>query len=256
MTAPVLYEARGPVAILTLNRPVQRNSINPELADALREAVQRFETDPDIRVAILTGAGDAFCAGMDLKAFLQGEGDKILFGPNRFAGFVDAERTKPVIAAVNGPALAGGFEIALACDLIVASDTAFFGLPEVGVGIFAVAGGPFRLARKIPPARALELALTTDRLSASDAHAFGLVNRLVPREQVLEAALDLAARIARNAPLGVAATLAVCRAAAAQGERDLWKLSEQLWPQVAASSDAIEGPRAFTEKQKPVWSGT
>ncbi len=200
MTDTVLYESRGPVAILTLNRPDQRNSVNVELANALRAALARFEADAAARIAILTGAGHVFSAGMDLKAFLDGDGDAIIFGEGRFAGFIDAPRTKPVIAAVNGPALAGGFELALACDLIVASDTAFFGLPEPGVGIFACAGGPFRLARKIPPAKALELALTADRLGAAEAHALGLVNRLSPPDQVLATALDLAERILRNAP--------------------------------------------------------
>lgn len=254
MTTPVLYETRGAVAVLTLNRPEQRNSVDAALAGALRNAMDRFAADPAIRVGVVTGAGPVFCAGMDLKAFLNGEGDDILFGANRFAGFVDAPRTKPLIAAVNGPALAGGFEIALACDLIVAAETASFGLPEVGVGIFACAGGPFRLARRIPPAKALEVALTGDRLSAQEAAELGLVNRLVPAGEALDAALVLADRIARNAPLGVAATLAVGRAAAALGEAEFWALSDRLWPDVAASQDAVEGPRAFAEKRRPIWS--
>jgi enoyl-CoA hydratase/carnithine racemase len=192
---------------------------------------------------------------MDLRAFLGGDGDAILFGENRFAGFVDAPRSKPIIAAVNGPALAGGCELALACDLIVASDTAFFGLPEPGVGIFACAGGPFRLARKIPPARALELALTADRLSVTDAAALGLVSRVVPGDRLLDSALDLAERILRNAPRSIAATLALCRAAGAQAEAELWALSDQLWADITTSEDAVEGPRAFTEKRPPRWSG-
>lgn len=256
MTDLVLYETRGTTAILTLNRPEQRNSVDAALAAALRAAVARAEADPAVRVGIVTGSGPVFCAGMDLKAFLGGEGDTILFGENRFAGFVDAPRTKPMIAAVNGPALAGGFEIALACDLIVAAQTAVFGLPEVGVGIFACAGGPFRLARKIPPARALELALTGDRLSAEEGHALGLVNRVVPAEEVLEAALELAGRISRNAPLGVAATLAVARAVQAAGEQEFWRLSDALWADVKSSADAAEGPRAFAEKRQPAWTGS
>ncbi len=254
MSDLVLYETRGPVAILTLNRPEQRNSVDAALAEALRAAMARLEADPAVRVGIVTGNGSVFCAGMDLKAFLGGEGEAILSGENRFAGFVDAPRNKPMIAAVNGAALAGGFEIALACDLIVAAETAVFGLPEVAVGIFACAGGPFRLARKIPPAKALELALTADRLTAQEGHALGLVNRVVAAEEVLEAALALAHRIARNAPLGVAASLALGRAAQAADERVFWALSDALWSDVKASADAVEGPRAFAEKRPPVWS--
>jgi enoyl-CoA hydratase len=255
MSDTVLYETRGAIAVLTLNRPEQRNSVDVELTRALRAELARFEADDAARIAILTGAGSVFCAGMDLKAFLDGDGDTIIFGEGRFAGFIDAPRSKPVIAAVNGPALAGGCELALACDLIVASETAFFGLPEPGVGIFACAGGPFRLARKIPPAKALELALTGDRLGAAEACALGLVNRLSPPDQVLDTALALAERILRNAPRAVAATLALLRAQTAVAERDLWALNDRLWAEVATSEDAVEGPRAFTEKRPPQWSG-
>ena len=165
----VRIERDGSIAVLTLNRPEAHNAINSEMTDALRSALAEVEADQTVRVIILTGAGNSFCAGMDLGAFLDGQGNDILFGENRFAGFVDAPRSKPVIAAIEGAALAGGCEIALACDLIVASETAVFGLPEVGVGIIPVAGGAFRLARKIPPAKALELVLTADRMSAFDA---------------------------------------------------------------------------------------
>lgn len=255
MSETVLYEQRGEVVVLTLNRPEQRNAVNLELTGALRAALARFEADASARVGILTGAGAVFSAGMDLKAFLDGDGDAILFGEGRFAGFVDAARTKPVIAAVDGPALAGGCELALACDLVVASEAAVFGLPEPGVGIFACAGGPFRLARRIPPAKALELALTADRLPATEAHALGLVNRLAPPGEALEGALDLAERILRNAPRAVDATFALFRAAATAAERDLWDLNDRLWAEVAATDDAREGPRAFTEKRRPRWTG-
>lgn len=255
MNETVLYETRGEVAILTLNRPKQRNSVNIEVTDGLRAALARVEADPGVRIAILTGNGDVFCAGMDLSAFLAGDGDAILWGEGRFAGVVDATRSKPLIAAVNGPALAGGFELALACDLIVASETAFFALPEPKVGIFACAGGPFRLARKIPPAKALELALTAERLSAKDASAMGLVNRLTEPDQVLEGALDLASRILLNAPLAISATLALSRAAAAQAEQALWVLNDRLWSDVGTSRDAVEGPEAFLQKRRPEWSG-
>lgn len=256
MTGLVQYERRGPVAILTLNRPEARNAINSAMTDALRDALNRFEKDSEIRVGILTGAGKTFCAGMDLKAFLGGEGDAILSGEGRFAGFVDAERSKPIIAAVEGPALAGGFELALACDFIVASETATFGLPEVGVGIFACAGGTFRLARRIPPAKALELCLTAARISAEEARDLGLLNYLAPPGVALAAAEDLARKIAANAPLAVAASLEIGRRAEAQSEAELWQLTDRLWQRVSHSEDAVEGPRSFAEKRKPAWKGT
>ena len=256
MTGLVLYERRGATAVLTLNRPDARNAIDAAMAGALREAVQRFEADDTARAGILTGAGSTFCAGMDLKAFMGGEAEAILFGEGRFAGFVDADRSKPMIAAVEGPALAGGFELALACDFIVASETASFGLPEVGVGIFAVAGGAFRLGRRIPPAKALELCLTADRIPAREASELGLLNRLVPAGGALAAAEELAARITRNAPAAVAASLRVGRSAQAVAERELWALCDRLWDTVAATEDASEGPRAFAEKRPPRWTTT
>jgi enoyl-CoA hydratase/carnithine racemase len=254
MTDLVLYETRGPVAVLTLNRTATRNAVDAAMAEALGAAVARIEADAQARVAVLASAGDVFSAGMDLKAFLGGEGDKILFGPGRFAGFVDAERKKPIIAAVEGPALAGGFEIALACDMIVASKAAVFGLPEVSLGIFAVAGGAFRLSRRIPPAKALELCLTAERIGAAEAHELGLLNALVDPGQALKTAMDLAVRIAGNAPDAVAASLRLARASQAPLERELWALSEELWASVSATLDAEEGPRAFVEKREPIWT--
>jgi len=250
----ILFVTDGPVAIITLNRPKQRNAVNADLAGALRSAVQKFETDPTLRVAILTGSGANFCAGMDLAAFLEGDGDAILFGEGRFAGFVDAKRTKPIIAAVEGAALAGGMELALACDMIVAGENASFGLPEVGVGIFPVAGGAFRLARKIPPAKALQLCLTAERLSAKEGHAFGLVNALAKDGDVLIAAKSLAKAITRNAPLAVAAVFAISRKVASENEAEMWEMCENLWSSVDSSTDAIEGPTAFKEKRSPIWS--
>lgn len=256
MSDPVTYIRRGSVAILTLNRPDARNAIDARMTGALRAALARFEADDGARVGILASSGPSFCAGMDLKAFLGGEAETILNGEGRFAGFVDADRAKPMIAAVEGPALAGGFELALACDFIVASDTAFFGLPEVGVGIFACAGGTFRLARRIPPAKALELCLTAARLSAAEAQALGLLNALVPAGEALVAAENLALRIAANAPLAVAASLKIGRRAQAVDEQALWALTDRLWQDVVRSQDAVEGPRSFAEKRKPVWKGT
>lgn len=252
----VLFATDGPVAIITLNRPKQRNAVNAELAGALRTAVDRFEANPELRVAILHGAGTTFCAGMDLAAFLDGQGGDILFGEGRFAGFVDAERTKPIIAAVEGAALAGGMELVLACDMIVAGENASFGLPEVAVGIFPVAGGAFRLARKIPQAKALQLCLTAQRLTAKEAHAFGLVNELAPDGEVLTSAKNLAAQITRNAPLAVAAVFAINRKVATENEDQMWAMCEDIWGAVASSADAIEGPSAFKEKRRPLWSSS
>ncbi|MFT7596772.1 MAG: enoyl-CoA hydratase [Paracoccaceae bacterium] len=252
--APVLLEREGSLAILTLNRPDQHNSVNVEMANALRSAIAEVEVDTSVRVVILAGAGKSFCAGMDLGAFLDGHGNEILFGENRFAGFVDAPRTKPIIAAIEGAALAGGCEIALACDMIVASETATFGLPEVGVGIFPVAGGAFRLASKIPPAKALELVLTGDRISAREANGLGLLNSLTAPGEALQEARELASRILRNAPVAVHAALAVARQLAIQNEKQLWQLSEGWWETVIASPDALEGPQAFKEKRVPNWN--
>ena len=255
MTDLVLYENRGPAAILTLNRPEQRNAFDAAMTAALRAAVERLEADPSARVGVLTGAGTAFSAGMDLQALLDGEGDAILFGPGHFAGFVEARRTKPVIAAVEGAALAGGFEIVLACDLIVASKTAVFGLPEAGVGLFAVGGGAFRLGRRIPTAKALELCLTGERLPVAEAERLGLLNEVVDAGHALPAALDLAERIARSAPLAVSASLELARASRAADEHALWSLSDQLWSEVGPSADAQDGPRAFKQKRRAIWKG-
>lgn len=253
--APVLFARDGAVAILTLNRPVQRNAVNKELAEHLRIAVAELEAESGLRAAVLTATGHAFCAGMDLEAFLNGDGDAILFGQNRFAGFVDADRSKPIIAAIEGPAFAGGLEIALACDMIVASTTACFAVPEVRVGLFPVAGGAFRLARKIPASKALELCLTGEPIDATEAFRLGLVNRLVEKGEALAEALALARTIAANAPIGVASAYEIGKQQAQSAERELWDLSERLWLAVRGSEDAREGPAAFKAKRTPRWQG-
>ena len=253
--APVLFARDGAVAILTLNRPVQRNAVNKELAEHLRIAVAELEADSGLRAAVLIAAGQAFCAGMDLEAFLNGDGDAILFGQNRFAGFVDAERSKPIITAIEGPAFAGGLEIALACDMIVASTAARFAVPEVKVGLFPVAGGAFRLARKIPASKAPELCLTGEAIDAAEAYRLGLVNRLVAEGEALAEAMSLAKTIAANAPLGVASAYQIGKMQAQFAERDLWELSERLWQAVRESADAQEGPAAFKARRIPQWQG-
>ena len=260
MTVPaahtVRYEVADHIATITLDRPARRNAIDAAMTAALRAAADRFEADPEALVAILTASGDrAFCAGMDLKAFAAGEGPSILEGRGGFAGFTHFPRTKPVIAAVNGAALGGGCEIVLACDLVVAADHAVFGLPEVKRGLFAASGGALRLPRLIARARALELLLTGDVIDARTAHDLGLINKVVPLANLLEAARELALRICANAPLAVRETLALARAVFSLPEEALQARNEAAWARIAASEDAREGPRAFAQKRPPIWAG-
>ncbi len=261
MTAPegtgpsVRYDVDGHVATFTLSRPQQRNAIDPAVARELGAAVARFEADPDAWVGILTGEGPNFCAGADLKAIAAGRSAELATPEGGFAGFVRHPRTKPVIAAVRGFALAGGTELVLACDLVVAAEDAAFGVPEVTRGIVAAAGGLFRLPRALPPALARELVLTGDRLPAAEAHRWGMVNRLVPADEVLATARALADRICRNAPVAVRASLAVVRDAHALSDEQGWERSAQAMDQARASEDAAEGPRAFAEKRAPRWTG-
>ena len=243
------------VAVITLNRPAARNAINAEVAQALHAAVEHTEAEPDIWVVVLTGAGaDVFCAGADLKEVAAGRADSLFTG-NGFAGFVYANRKKPWIAAVNGKALAGGFEIVLACDLVVASSDAGFGLPEVSRGLLAAAGGAFRLPRALPRNVAIELLITADSLDAQRAASLGLVNRVVARDQVLPEALSLAARITRNAPVAVRESLKVAREVHDLDEPALRALTSACRDRVRASEDYSEGPRAFIEKRPPRWTG-
>lgn len=254
LSPPVLLERDGSVAIIKLNRPDQRNSVNTGLAGALRKAIAEFEASPELRIAVLTGAGPVFCSGMDLGAFLNGEGDDILFGENLFAGFVNAKRTKPVIAAIEGGALAGGLEIALGCDMIVAGQSAKFGVPEVRVGLFPVAGGAFRLAQMIPPSKALEMCLTGDAITAAEAKDLGLINHLVPDGEAFAKAIELARKIALNAPLAVQAMYQVSLLAKSH-EEEAWAASRHWWQCIKDSEDAREGPAAFKEKRSPQWTG-
>jgi len=251
----VRYEVDGRVATFTLDRPDQRNAVDPGLTTALGEAVAAFEADPEVWVGILTGAGPNFCAGADLKALAAGRGSELSTEQGGFAGWVRYPRTKPVIAAVTGFALAGGTELVLACDLVVAAPDSAFGLPEVTRGIVAAAGGLFRLPRALPPARAAELVLTGERLSAEEAHRFGMVNHLVPAEQVLGKAREIADRICANAPLAVRESLAILRDAYEIDEQEGWRRSAEAMQRIRASEDAKEGPRAFAEKRAPRWTG-
>jgi enoyl-CoA hydratase/carnithine racemase len=254
MSAPVRYEVDGHVATITLDRPEQRNAIDPETSHAVAACVRRLDEDAAVRVGILTGAGDVFCAGADLKAVAAGRLREIIELPGGFCGLVAARRRTPLIAAVNGHALAGGCELALACDLVVADERAEFGLPEVSRGIIAGAGGLFRLSQAIPPKRAMELILTASRMPATEAQRFGLVNQLAPPGGTLELARALALRVAEHSPLAVRESRALVQEAVEQGVDHLWAATEDAWRRVLAGSDAVEGARAFAERRDPVWT--
>jgi enoyl-CoA hydratase len=253
MSDNVRYEVDGHVATITLDRPAQRNAIDPETSHAVAACVRRLDADPVVRVGILTGAGDVFCAGADLKAVAAGRLREIIDVPGGFCGLVAAQRRTPLIAAVNGHALAGGCELALACDLVVADERAEFGLPEVSRGIIAGAGGLFRLAQALPPKRAMELVLTAGRMAAAEAHALGLVNQLAPAGQALGLSHALALRIAEHSPTAVRESRALVQDAVEQGSGDLWTATEHAWQRVLAGPDALEGARAFAERRPPVW---
>ncbi|BEP71202.1 MULTISPECIES: enoyl-CoA hydratase-related protein [unclassified Variovorax] len=258
MSAVTVERLPGHVALVTIDRPEARNAVNGDVATGLEAAVDATEADDDIRAVVLTGAGrEAFCAGADLKEVSAGRGSALRTERGGFAGFVYRERSKPWIAAVNGKALAGGTELVLACDLVVAVRQAAFGLPEVLRGLIAAAGGLYRLPRAIPPNIALELILTAGQLDAERAHGFGLVNRLVADVDGLrEAALALAAEIARNGPVAVRQSLRVAREAnSGLDEAALRALTRDAFERVAASEDFKEGPRAFIEKRAPRWTG-
>ena len=250
----VLVEHRDGVAIITINRPEARNSVNRAVSDAATEAVDELDARPDLVVGIITGAGGFFSAGMDLKAFLAGE--QVADEERGMLGFTRRPSKKPLIAAVEGPALAGGCEIALACDLIVAAEDASFGIPEVKRGLVAGGGGLLRLPRRIPQAVAMELALTGDPLSAADALRFGLINAVTAKGGALEGAIALASRITANGPLAVAASREiVVKATDWTMDEQAWTESQKIFAPVFESDDAKEGARAFAEKRPPIWSG-
>lgn len=228
------------IAVLTMNRPEARNALNPELREAMEGALKAAEADPAVRVVILTGTGPVFCAGMDLKSFAQGSSSSAM------TWFLHDGISKPTIAALNGTAVAGGFELALACDLIVAAEGAKVGIPEVKRGLFA-AGGGTTLPNRIPLPAALELGLTGDPITVDRAKEIGLVNQVVPAETVRQAAIELAERIAANAPLSVVMTKKLMREAR-------WGTPEEVHS-VFGSADAREGAIAFAERRQPKWTG-
>jgi len=249
-------ERHGRVEVLRINRPEARNAVSPEVAHAMEAALDDIETDDDAWAVVVTGTGDVFSAGADLKLVAQGRGNELATHRGGFGGIVNRDYPKPLIAAVNGPALAGGFELALACDLVVAADRARFGLPEVQRGLFAAAGGLIRLPKRIALALATEIALTGDPISAQRAFEVGLVNKVVPAEQVLDAALALAGRIAENAPVSVRNTLRMVHEATELTEAEAWPRNYDLALEVFATKDAIEGATAFAEKRPPRWTGS
>mgnify|MGYP000441927017 FL=1 len=253
MSDPVLTEVRGNILIVTLNRPEAKNAANKALAEGVAAAMERLDSDNDLRVGIITGAGGTFCSGMDLKGFLAGETPQI---PGKgFAGLTEAPPAKPLIAAVDGYALAGGFEIALACDLIVANKDSKFGIPEVKRGLAAAAGGLVRLPRQIPQRLAMELALTGEFVSAQRAYEMGLINRIVDGV-ALDGALQLAEAISANGPLAVAASKQVIREQQDWSQAEQWKNQYALTAKVFTSSDAREGAAAFAQKRAPNWTGS
>jgi enoyl-CoA hydratase len=253
MNALVDVEERGATLIITINRPQQRNAINRATSYAIAAALDRLDAEPRLRAGILTGRNGNFCAGMDLKGFVAGERAEI--DGRGFGGLTERPPVKPLIAAVEGYALAGGCELALACDMIVAAENAQFGLPEVKRGLVAGSGGLVRLPRRIPAAIALEYALTGERMSAADAHRWGMVNRLTAPEKALDGALALAESISVNAPLAVAMTKRIIHEAHGWSDADVWEMQRPLTDSVLGSDDAKEGALAFTEKRNPVWRG-
>ncbi|MEX0407303.1 crotonase/enoyl-CoA hydratase family protein [Aquibium sp. LZ166] len=251
--AEVEIEIAGRVMVVAINRTEARNAANRAVAVAIAEAVDALDERDDLSAGVITGRGGTFCAGMDLKAFLRGELARV--EGRGFAGLTERLPSKPLIAAVEGHALAGGFELALACDLIVAAEDARFGLPEVKRGLVANAGGLMRLPRQLPFRMAMELVLTGEQVKAGDLHRLGLINRLVPNGGALAAALALAETIAQNGPMALAVSKRVMLESQDWPSTEMFQRQRQITAPVFASADAREGALAFAEKRKPNWQG-
>jgi len=251
--APVKVDRYGAILLIVIDRPERRNAVNRDVSLRLAGALDELDGDPELRAGIITGNGGHFCSGMDLKDFAGGQRPEI--EGRGFAGITERPPAKPLIAAVEGFALAGGCELALACDLIVAAQGAWFGLPEVCRGLVAGSGGLVRLAQRIPAGIALEYALTGERFGAEQAYRWGLVNRLAANGEALAEARSLAETISANAPLSVIASKRIMREARDWSGAEVWERQRPLAEAVIDSDDAREGARAFVERRKPVWSG-
>lgn len=249
------YEVNGHVAVLSINRPEARNAVNGAVANGIEEGIDKLEADDDVWLGILTGVPPVFCAGADLKEINSGNAAALQTKRGGFGGIVQREREKPIIAAVDGPALAGGTEIVLSCDLVVASRSATFGIPEVKRSLVAAAGGLFRLPRKIPINIAMECALTGDPISAERAYHFGLVNVLCVDGEALSKAAELAERVCANAPVAVRESRKIVRDATMAPDDVGWRMSIDAMAKAMQSSDFSEGLTAFIEKRPPVWKG-
>ena len=254
MANDVLTDVDGDILIITINRPEARNALNATAGAAIAVAVDRLDDDDSLRAGVLTGAGGTFCSGMDLKAFLAGESPDV---PGRgLAGITQHRPRKPLIAAVEGYALAGGLELALACDMIVASRSAKLGVPEVRRALVAAAGGVLVLPQRIPVNVAMEMVLTGEAITAARAYDLGLVNALADDGGALDLARDLAHRIARNGPLAVAASKLLVHTGRGWSDAERWARQDEVIAPIFSSEDAREGARAFAEKREPIWSGS
>ena len=249
----VLTEVSDGVMTITINRPSAKNAVNKDVAEGIAAALDALDADDNTHVVILTGAGGTFCSGMDLKAFVTGETPYV--AGRGFAGMVEKSTDKPMIAAVEGYALAGGCELAITCDLIVAADNSMFGIPEVKRGLAAAAGGLVRLPRQIPSRVAMEMALTGDFMSAERAMSVGLINQIAPAGEALEQAKALAAKIAENGPLAVKRSKQVIKESIDWSQDEMFANQQEITSAVFSSEDAIEGATAFAEKRKPNWKG-
>ena len=251
--AAVLTEISDGVMTITINRPNAKNAVNKDVAEGIAVALDALDADDNTHVVILTGAGGTFCSGMDLKAFVTGETPYV--AGRGFAGMVEKSTDKPMIAAVEGYALAGGCELAITCDLIVAADNSMFGIPEVKRGLAAAAGGLVRLPRQIPSRVAMEMALTGDFMSAERAMSVGLINQIAPAGEALAQAKALAAKIAENGPLAVKRSKQVIKESIDWSQDEMFANQQEITSAVFSSEDAIEGATAFAEKRKPNWKG-
>lgn len=255
MSGPVGFDVVGRVGVITLRRPEVRNAVDSAVAAGIEAAVDRLESDASLRAGVLAAEGPVFCSGADLRVIAAGSAASFRTERGGFGGLVWRERSKVLVAAVDGPAVAGGFELALACDMVVASSAAWFSLPEVQRGLVAAAGGLFRLPRALPRNIALELAVTGRRLSAERALHFGVVNELVEPGAALSAAVRLADEVAAAAPVAVRESRAVVLAGASVDDTEAWRLTVEARTRNEATEDYKEGPRAFLEKRPPDWLG-